>query len=115
MGWSLWVGRYGSVAVSRSLWVGRSGSVAVGRSLWVSLCGWSLWIGCRGSSAAGQALWVGPFESVAVGSIALGCFVSTSIIPTVASVEVVVVWLLEVWLGLVKSMYLYTSTVLAIQ
>lgn len=115
MGWSLWVGRYGSVAVSRSLWVGRSGSVAVGQSLWVVAVDRLPWVKCCGSSAVGQALWVGPFESVAVGSIALGCFVSTSIIPTVASVEVVVVWLLEVWLGLVKSMYLYTSTVLAIQ
>ncbi len=88
MGWSLWVGRSGPVAVGRllwvgccvgwSLWVGRSGSVAVDWLLSVGRCGlvgcwgwllwvgrWSLWVGCCELVAMGWSLWVGCWGLVA--------------------------------------------------
>lgn len=92
MGWLLWDGCCGTVAVGRLLF--GYGSVAVGRSLSIVYCGsvvmgWSLWVG----RFVGWLLSDGRFGTVAVGrllwdgrclvmrwSLEVVCFVSVGLL-----------------------------------
>ena len=70
--WSLWVGRFGLIAVGWTLGVGRCGWIAVAWSLRLGCfglvaVGWSLWFGRCGLVAVGLSLWVWRCGLVAVG------------------------------------------------